>query len=117
MRSSPDRARALPESRRGIAAGLREWSWVDVDVDNDVDDVDVEKEDCLTILVDDDGGVIIKNGNVCWCCCIETPAVVKDATCMVCSSITRSDDRRTAWCMMIPSWFASSLRFSWVQVE
>ena len=56
IRSSPDRARAFPQSMRGVAAGLRLWSVVDVDVDVDVDVKDlswprivvVELKDCET---------------------------------------------------------------------
>lgn len=52
IRSSPDRARAFPQSMRGVAAGLRLWSVVDVDVD--VKDLSwprivvVELKDCET---------------------------------------------------------------------
>ena len=54
IRSSPDRARAFPQSMRGVAAGLRLWSVVDVDVDVDVKDLSwprivvVELKDCET---------------------------------------------------------------------
>ena len=56
IRSSPDRARAFPQSMRGVAAGLRLWSVVDVDVDVDVGVKDlswprivvVELKDCET---------------------------------------------------------------------
>ncbi len=38
INNSPDLARAFPASKRGMAAGLSEWSLVDdVDVDVDVD--------------------------------------------------------------------------------
>ena len=48
IRSSPDRARAFPQSMRGVAAGLRLWSVVDVGVGVGVDvdvDVDVDVKD------------------------------------------------------------------------
>ena len=58
IRSSPDRARAFPQSMRGVAAGLRLWSVVDVGVgvgvDVDVKDLSwpriivVELKDCET---------------------------------------------------------------------
>ena len=50
IRSSPDRARAFPQSMRGVAAGLRLWSVVDVGVDVDVD-VDVKDLSWPRIIV------------------------------------------------------------------
>lgn len=52
MRSSPDRARALPLSISGMAAGLRLRRVVDVDVDDwHGDDVDVcELVNCVLLL-------------------------------------------------------------------